>query len=350
MLLAGFLALLPAAAAPGVEAPCQGTVVNGPASGVTFRLPDGGTRTVHPRQVWTSGRQVTLAYCMPGDDARYDGRRLTFTPHGVGGGVVAARGGDVLLASGELVSPAPAALTTLDGVAQAGDWNHLRTGTTACARISLESGLVGELDVLRETPAAPADAEVKLDSVTVEGASTALRAWDEVRVALRGTPGAKAEVRMAGLDRFLPARETRPGVYEARLVCLPGVDLAESRCIGELTRGQTTVVRVGRQRLQLVATPPVVTAAWPADASVVHGTVDRVYACYTSAASYVDTPTVHLKVDGRDVTREATVTPDMVLWQGADALAAGRHQVRLRFKDAAGNLSERQWAFAAETP
>ena len=177
----------------------------------------------------------------------------------------------------------------------------------------------------------------------VKGGTTTLRAWETVRAGHARHPGRARLVRMAGLCRLVPAKEVAPGTYAATLQCIDGVDLAETRLIGQVEKDKEVAMRVGDERLQLVPTPPSVISTWPSNGeTVLQG--GAVYAQFTSLASYIETPTVHLLVDGVDVTHSAVVTPGVVYWK-APPLSGGDHQASLRLKDAVGNATQMQWSF-----
>lgn len=61
------------------------------------------------------------------------------------------------------------------------------------------------------------------------------------------------------------------------------------------------------------------------------------------AGSGIDTGSVHLRVDGRDVTRATRVRSDEVRY--AAALSPGRHAAELVVRDRAGNSSRSAWTF-----
>jgi hypothetical protein len=59
--------------------------------------------------------------------------------------------------------------------------------------------------------------------------------------------------------------------------------------------------------------------------------------------SGVDPSSVRLRVDGRDVTRFARVTPSQV--RVSENLRPGRHTAQLQVRDRAGNTSRVAWSF-----
>jgi hypothetical protein len=70
----------------------------------------------------------------------------------------------------------------------------------------------------------------------------------------------------------------------------------------------------------------------------------RVSARFADDRSGVDYRSVTLRVDGRDVTRNARIANDELRYR-AD-LAPGRHTAEVVVRDRAGNLTRRAWTFA----
>ena len=69
----------------------------------------------------------------------------------------------------------------------------------------------------------------------------------------------------------------------------------------------------------------------------------RIAARFGDQGSGVDLRSLVLRVDGRDVTRQARVDGDDIRY--ADDLRPGRHMAELVVRDRAGNASRRSWTF-----
>jgi hypothetical protein len=69
----------------------------------------------------------------------------------------------------------------------------------------------------------------------------------------------------------------------------------------------------------------------------------RISARFQDERSGVDLRSVHLRVDGRDVTARARVDGNDIRY--ADDLRPGRHVAELVLRDRAGNLARQSWSF-----
>ncbi|MHB2016897.1 MAG: hypothetical protein ACYCW6_08145 [Candidatus Xenobia bacterium] len=298
-------ALLPAWAQPGTVSGVRGDHLQIRTAGKTLDV-------AHPI-VRIGGRTIPMAYCLPGDHVQVTGHRVDVQPHTVWGGIVADARGEVLLADGSLLE--------VPQVAPVGD-------------LAISRG-AGMLDVI--SPAASST------RIQVEAPGRPLRAWETLPVTVLARPHQRVAVRAAGICGFLPARETRPGHYSTRILCIPGADVGETRVLARI--GST--VLVAPDRIAFSPTAPVITDTWP------HGTINAaaatVHARFTSPAAWVVVPTVHLRIDGRDVTRQASVTPDLIDWT-PPTLAPGPHHVTLQARDTAGNRSQIHWSFVTDAP
>ena len=98
-------------------------------------------------------------------------------------------------------------------------------------------------------------------------------------------------------------------------------------------------------------TPPAAFRPRPApDSSMASGAV-AISARLADACSGVDVSSVRLLVDGADVTRAATVTPDGVTYCPQSPQATGVHSVEVRVCDAAGNAGNPlRWRFGVDAP
>ena len=70
----------------------------------------------------------------------------------------------------------------------------------------------------------------------------------------------------------------------------------------------------------------------------------RIAARYSDDRSGIDKRDVKLRVDGRDVTRRASIDGNDLRY--ADNLRPGRHTAELLVRDRAGNVTRRSWTFA----
>lgn len=179
------------------------------------------------------------------------------------------------------------------------------------------------------------------------------QAGHELRFRLVGRPGGEAWVDVPGVIHGMDLAETRPGVYEATYTVRRRDDAsAFARAAGTLQNGnQRATARVdvrgdevgeGRRRDEIA---PVIADVTPAEGERVDGERrTRITARLTDEGSGVDTGSVRLRVDGRDVTPDVRVEGEELRFRGF--LGRGRHTADLVVKDRAGNVTRKSWTFA----
>jgi hypothetical protein len=180
-----------------------------------------------------------------------------------------------------------------------------------------------------------------------------IRPGQELRFRLVGEPGANAWLNIPGVARRVELQEQRPGVYVGSYTVRRGDNLnAFERSVATLEKGnrrdtERVTVRGGRddddnQARDTVA--PVVSDLSPANGGRV-GERGRVHisARVTDAGSGIDTKSVRLRIDGKDVSERARLRGDTVHFR--DNLAPGRHTAELLVRDEAGNTTRQAWNF-----
>lgn len=182
-----------------------------------------------------------------------------------------------------------------------------------------------------------------------------LHAGQEVRFRLNGAPGGQAWVDVPGVISGVELVETRPGVYEGSYVIRRRDNLdAFEGSVGTLQRGQQRASarvevrgndRDRDDRFGRDERPPVVSDVSPAQGERVgtRGQVRISARLQDEGRSGVDPASVTLRVNGRDVTRDARVSEEAVEYR-AD-LPAGRYTAELALRDRAGNVARRSWTF-----
>jgi hypothetical protein len=114
-------------------------------------------------------------------------------------------------------------------------------------------------------------------------------------------------------------------------------DLAGNPAIAE--RGVRTVSDM---------TPPTVTFLAPANGATLNTLTPQIAASLADVGSGIDTVSVHLVVDGIDVTSEAAVTPTGVTWTPAEPLAELAHTAAVEVRDLVGHPAMASIAFAVD--
>ncbi|MDY6948519.1 MAG: Ig-like domain-containing protein, partial [Pseudomonadota bacterium] len=92
---------------------------------------------------------------------------------------------------------------------------------------------------------------------------------------------------------------------------------------------------------------PIISSVSPVDTASASPTVS-IAAQFSDAGSGVDVTSVHLVVDGQDVTALATITSSGLSYKPAAPFVNGTHTVLLRLSDAVGHPAVRDWTFAVD--
>lgn len=231
-----------------------------------------------------------------------------------------------------------------------------RYSIPAAALLLLPLGLAGIAGPAAAQPRPAVVAQATLIERFVMRPMGRLNPGDEVRFRVNGAAGGRATVDIPGVASGILLQETRAGVYEGSYVIRRTDDLdAFAQSTATLQRdGVRQVARVeargnGRDRRDdrwdRDDRPPQIGALTPAQNQSVSGR-GRVHIAAKlddEGRSGVDRDAVRLRVDGRDVTRDARITEDTVDYR-AD-LRPGRHAVELTVRDRAGNVAKRDWSF-----
>lgn len=176
-----------------------------------------------------------------------------------------------------------------------------------------------------------------------------LRPGTEVRLRVRGTPGASAWVTIPGEVRGLALREMRPGVYVgSHTLQRWGHPEGYARAFAVLRSGDRQAVAradLDDRFAQRDQQPPKITDVTPDHGQRVDDDgLLRIAASFTDDRSGIDPATVRLRIDGRDVTHRARIDADSVHYR--DDLARGHHTAELVVSDRAGNTARTAWNFA----
>ena len=174
----------------------------------------------------------------------------------------------------------------------------------------------------------------------------------ELRFRLVGAPGGDAWMDIPGVIRGVDLTEVRPGVYEGTYTVRRRDDL-------DAFRGAVATLRNGNQRATARVDvrgedrevgagrderPPQITELLPANGErIVERGRTSLGAHLSDEGSGIDPASVRLRLNGRDVTADARVSPDEVRYR-AD-LDPGRYTAELTVRDQAGNATTKSWAF-----
>ena len=175
-----------------------------------------------------------------------------------------------------------------------------------------------------------------------------LRAGETLQATLEGTPHGEATFRIPGLVEDVPMRETQPGHYvgEWQVPQDKPLQLKAAAVIGSLKIGNrlAPLLQAG-ETVSVDAMPPHARDFAPGESANVNDPRPNISAVFEDQGSGIDRGSVHLLVNGRDVTAEATVTRDFISYKPADPLPAGAQQIELKIADVAGNRKDTRWTF-----
>lgn len=180
-----------------------------------------------------------------------------------------------------------------------------------------------------------------------QSAQGPLKAGDVLTTTLAGTPGAKASFAIPGVVESVPMRETSPGVYTGTYTIPKNVSVTGAAVLGRLTVGNVTAPLIQAASTVTIDTAaPKVNEFSPAKGATTETRRPLIYATISDAAGVgVDTDATRVRLDGQDVTGQATVTPAFLNFKPAADLALGAHTVQLTVADRAGNAQTADWSF-----
>lgn len=215
----------------------------------------------------------------------------------------------------------------------------------ALARFDSGTGRVGRLEVVDPSPGGPGGppwsvaAGLRPSDATPE---RPLRAGETLHLAMRAPAGGVASWDLAGVAWGLPGREVSPGLYRGTFRVPAGLDARRTFVLGRYRSGGVDrPVRVG-PCVSLAPSPPRLLEGGPRGLA---GARPALFARYESPGADVEASRVRLELDGRDVTRPARRTGELVFYEPPAALSPGRHRVRLVVPDTAGNRASWTWSF-----
>lgn len=172
----------------------------------------------------------------------------------------------------------------------------------------------------------------------------------DIRFALEGTPGGTVVIDLPGVQDDLRLREVRPGFYEGSYTIRRADNFNPNRPI-------VATLRVG-DRVSTTNVPfPTATPAPAADnrppslvnllpregESVPPGPLQISAGFEDRGGTGVDPASVQILLSGRNVTREAQISPQSFSLR--TAVAPGRQVVDVTARDRAGNVVRRSWSF-----
>lgn len=173
----------------------------------------------------------------------------------------------------------------------------------------------------------------------------------ELKFRMSGTPGGAAGFTIEGVANNVPMREVSSGQYEGSYTVRRMDNFAATvRITGALTANGRTQRVALNQPLVADAKPPVIKNMTPHHGeTVAAGGLTSVSATFDDSGGVgVDPKSVRILLGGRDITRNATVSPQFFDFR-AD-LPPGVYPVEVSARDLAGNSVRQSWQFTVAPP
>ncbi|BAC89440.1 gll1499 [Gloeobacter violaceus PCC 7421] len=191
-----------------------------------------------------------------------------------------------------------------------------------------------------------ADSAVRIERFAVDPVER-LEPGAELVFRLTGTPDSRASFTIGDVVRDRPMEQTTPGSYEGRYTIRRDDNFPPGVAITALleNRGRTARSRL-EQGLINDKEAPTVQNVTPADRTAAESPRPLVSAVFDDGrGSGVDSKSVRVRFDGRDVTKDATITANFFNFQPKRDLPPGEYRVEVDLKDLSGNVGRGTWSF-----
>ncbi|MDQ6824677.1 MAG: copper amine oxidase N-terminal domain-containing protein, partial [Candidatus Eremiobacteraeota bacterium] len=334
--------------------------VNGASYNIS--VPD-GTRIAFRDTHGGMASEGSLSQVRPGDTliATLDsaGRLISISDifSGFNGTIASVAGTSMVLTNGKVViGDASATSVTLD--ATPSSFGNLRSGDLVTVRADPRSGKVRDIVALRPggfaTSASATTSPGSTEALRIENvwydASRAFRAGQVVHISATGTPRASAFFDLSNVLVGNAMREVSSGRYEGDYPVQVGTNLIDIPLIVRLNKGSLSAQAQARDPLTVITTPPSVKDTAPAPSARINSTQPNIYATFSTPGDKgMDIGSLRMTVNGRDVSAEATKTPQFISYFPRSTVTPGRINVEVRGADLAGNPVSFRWSFVVAT-
>jgi len=273
---------------------------------------------------------------------------------GTSGTIAAISAQNLVLTNGKVVI-ADGSATTVELDGQPAHLADLRAGDLVTVRSNPRTGKVREIVAL--TPggltasagtnagSASGTAALKIDRIG-DNAQSAMRAGQTLTVTADGTPGAQATFDLSNIFVDNPMRETNPGHYQGEFEVQVGANLIDAPILVRLRHGTQSAVAAGPDPLTLITQGPQVKDLAPAQGARVNTPRPSIYVTFvTLGGKGMQTDSLRLIVDGKDVSDQATRTAAFISFYPSGDLPAGVTSIEVKGADIAGNPVDYSWSF-----
>ncbi len=254
-----------------------------------------------------------------------------------------------VLQNGYVVTPDKSTEITLNG--SPATLADLKVGDSVTVRLNPDTMEKRQIIVARAMPSTPTPAGSAQITDFAVSARGPLRANDSFVVTLHGTPGGKASFDIGSYVLGLPIPETAPGTYTTKYTVPDGINFSRTTVYGHLAVGATEAPRAEASQLVAVTTTkPQIDEIAPPNGQVVNSNEPSIYATYRSPTDVgINSSSVHIEVNGLDVTASATRTDSFITYSPGAPLGDGVVTVKVTVADNAGNTQTRAWSFSVRT-
>jgi hypothetical protein len=229
---------------------------------------------------------------------------------------------------------------------------NLKAGDIVNVRANPQTGKVREIVAL--SPAGARAATLPATSATnsslmiahVNNDAAALHAGQTLHVSASGTSNAAASFDLSNIVLGVGMRETNPGHYEGAYVVEVGTNMVDAPLFVRLRKGNDVAVAAASTPLTIITQPPEVRDTAPANGARINTMRPSIYATFaTLGGKGMNTGSLRLFVNGRDVSDQSTLTAGFVSYYPATDLSAGPISVEVKGADVAGNALDYRWSF-----
>ncbi len=210
----------------------------------------------------------------------------------------------------------------------------VKQGQTVALLLDREGKNIRQL--VLQTPATAGKPRITL--VQVEGVSGPVRKRESVNVTLQGTPGGTATFDIGQAVQGVPMTEGPAGTYKGAYRVEDNLLTVAQRVRGNLVvNGVSAPSVLSKQMVTIDTDTPRFADMSPAQgARVARGPIQITVGYTDRRGPGVDPTRVTLKLDGKDVTNQATVTDSQLTYTGPE-LAPGAHKYEVTIVDYAAN-------------
>lgn len=204
-----------------------------------------------------------------------------------------------------------------------------------------------------QTTPAQSDLEPGILTVAAVGYTKPLKAGETVTLQVTGEPNAERVTASIGdVLRDLALTQVSPGAYTRKVTVAANTNVTAAPIVATMRlNGKDTAPVKSVVPITIDTRPPSFNALIPGDGTRLLDRNPTIEAAYSDpGGSGVDVNAVKVVVNGRDVTRLATITDSRVRYK-AQSLALGTVTIRISISDLAGNVAAADWKVTvAEAP